>query len=153
MSQVWLQHMTWEEFKEQLERDRAQNNLGVKTVIFDPAYMSKTIVDDLGFGPLGHAEETESSHMWYRYPDSFRKDKVRDYVPPENHLCSVDPRFPEDTLCYIPTPLDRARESAAVSKGVSGGPSLSSPEKGRIYHEHLVKKLVEVINYLRDQKD
>jgi len=136
----------------QIACDRAQNTLGVRTVIFDPAYMSKTIVDDLGFGPLGHAEEIESSHMWYRYPESYRKDKVHDYVHSKDTLFSVDPRFPGDTLCYVPTSLERAKETAPVSKGVSGRPSLSSPEKGKIYHEHLVQKLVEVIEYLRDLK-
>ena len=52
----------------QIVAERAQRRLGVKVVIFDPAYMSKTISEKLDFGPVGHAEEIETSHMLYKYP-------------------------------------------------------------------------------------
>jgi len=47
----------------QIAAGRAQGKLGVKVVIFDPAYMQKEIANKLGFGAIGHAEESEGSEI------------------------------------------------------------------------------------------
>ena len=56
----------------QIVCERAKRELGVKAIIFDPAYMSKSIVKELGWGEIGHAEEIESSHIaaWGLCPES-----------------------------------------------------------------------------------
>jgi creatinine amidohydrolase len=53
----------------QIAGESLKRELGVKIIIFDPAYMSKEIVAGLGWGDVGHAEEIESSQMMYCYPD------------------------------------------------------------------------------------
>jgi creatinine amidohydrolase len=53
----------------QIAAERAKRELGIKVVIFDPAYMSKEFTGDMDWGEVGHAEEIEGSHMWYCYPD------------------------------------------------------------------------------------
>ncbi len=111
--------------------------------------MSKEIVDRLGFGPLGHAEEIESSHMWYCYPDLYHADRAMDYVPGLKTLYSVDPRYQGDTLCYVPSMVRDMEKAVEVAKGTTGSPSRASREKGKLYHEHLVERLVEVVNMLR----
>jgi len=133
----------------QIAAERAQRVLGVEVVIFDPGYMSKEIVGDLGFGPLGHAEEIETSHMYHRYPALCKPERARDFPPASAELYSVDPRYGLDTLCYVPSTAARLAEVAPLSKGVSGRPTLASAEKGRVYHEHLVGRLVTVINRLQ----
>jgi len=133
----------------QIAAERAQRLLGVETVIFDPAYMSKEIVDGLEFGPVGHADAVESSHMYARYPSLCKPDRARDFVPPQAELYSVDPHYAFDTLCYVPSTAAKLAEVAPVSKGVSGRPELASAEKGRIYHEHLVERLVTVIERMQ----
>lgn len=135
----------------QIACEKAKSLLGVEAVIFDPAYMSKEIVDRLGFGPLGHAEEIESSHMWYCYPDLYYADRAKDYVPQPHDLYSVDPRYQGDTLCYVPSTVRGMSKAVEVGKGTTGRPSMASKEKGKLYHEHLVDRLVQVVNQLRSR--
>lgn len=133
----------------QIACERAKRLLEVEAVIFDPAYMSKEIADRLGFGPLGHAEEIESSHMWYCHLDLYHEDRAKDYVPEPNDFHSVDPRYQRDTLCYVPSTAKDMAKSVEVAKGTTGSPTRASKEKGKIYHEHLVDRLVQVVNRLR----
>lgn len=130
----------------QIAGERARRLLNVRLVMFDPAYMSKEIVDKLGFGPVGHAEEIESSHMWYCHPELYHADRVLDFVPSPKSLYSVDPRYAGDTLCYVPSTVPDMMPSVQAAKGVTGSPSKASREKGKQYHEYLVSRLVEVIS-------
>ncbi len=136
----------------QLAAERAQNELDVKIEIFDPAYMSKEIVKELDFGPVGHADEIESSHMYYRYEELVQMDKAVDNPIIEKELYSVDPSYEKDTLCYVPTAIKTAREHLGEAGGITGEPTKSSKEKGKIYHDHLVKNLVKVIERLQEIK-
>lgn len=133
----------------QISAERAQRKLGVDVVIFDGAYMSKEIEDKLGFGPVTHAEEIEGSEMLYKYPNLVDISKAKDYLPEEKPLYHIDPRNPNDTLCYIPGKAETIKKIAEISGGSLGQPSLSSVEKGKKYHEHLVSRLVEVINQMK----
>jgi len=133
----------------QIAAERAQRKLGVKVVIFDPAYMSKEIVDKLGFGQVGHADEIEGSEMLYKYPNLADISKAKDYTPEEKSLYHVDPRNPNDTLCYVPSTEDSTKKIAEISGGSVGCPSLASAEKGKEYHDHLVFRLIEVIEQLK----
>jgi len=136
----------------QISAERAQRELGVKVALYDPAYMSKEIADRLGFGELGHAEEIETSHMLYIMPSLVRMEQARDYPSPEKRLYHVDPRIPEDTLCYVPSTAKDLEQIAGESGGASGRPTMATPEKGKQLHEHLVARLIEVIDELnRDQ--
>ena len=133
----------------QIAAERAQRELKVKVVILDPAYMSKEICDELEFGPLGHAEEIEISHMIYKYPNLVKVEKARDYIPQEKPLYHVDPRDPRDTLCYVPsTEEDMKALIEASGDSITGRPTLSSEEKGKKYHDHLVSRLIEVLEML-----
>jgi len=136
----------------QLAAEKAQRELGVEVVIFDPAYMSKDIVKELGFGPVGHGEEIESSHMLYRYEEFVQMDKAIDNPIKGTDLYSVDPGYPHDTLCYVPSSIDVARKHAKESGGVTGEPSKATKESGKVYHEHLIKNLVKVIKDLQGDK-
>jgi len=129
----------------QIAAERAQRQLKVRVVIFDPAYMSRDIVDELGFGPLGHAEEIESSHLWFCYPDLYRPDRAMDFVPDQDELYRIDPRATGDTLCYVPSTRESMQQSVDRAKGTSGCPTKASRDKGKVYHQHLVRRLIEVI--------
>ncbi len=133
----------------QIAAERAQRTLGVKVVLFDPAYMSKAIVRDLAFGPVGHSEEIETSHMLYMAPEMVHLDKAKDNPVPAHTLYSVDPASSGDTLCYVPSTLRDMQRSAEVAGGTTGTPSRSSTDKGERYHRHLVDNLVKVIEALR----
>lgn len=135
----------------QLTGERAKRNLAVRVVIFDPAYMSKEIVKDLGWGEMGHADEIESSHMLYCYPDLVRMDRVKDNRHMPFKLYHVDPGYVKDTLCYIPSSVEEQRRLAGENGGTIGEPGKSSKEGGMKYHLHLVERMIEVIKYLQGQ--
>jgi creatinine amidohydrolase len=134
----------------QIAAERAKRELGVKIVIFDPAYMSKEFKSDLGWGEVGHAEEIEGSHMWYCYPDLVKMERAKDNPHNHNTIYHVDPKYKGDTLCYVPSSPAEMKELAKKSGGTSGEPSKASQEGGKKYHEHLVKKMVDVIEYLQE---
>lgn len=135
----------------QMVGERAKRELGVKYVIFDPAFMSKSIARRAGWGAVGHAEEIESSHMWHCYPDLVKMDRAVDNPHPDRPLYSVDPGFSGDTLCYVPSSEEEMAPSVAAAGGTTGEPSKASAEGGRIYHEHLVERLVQAIGILRGE--
>jgi creatinine amidohydrolase len=132
----------------QIGAEKAQRELHVTVVIYDPAYMSKEIADDMGFGEVGHAEEIETSHMLHVMPRLVRMERAKDYGSPARKLYHVDPRSPKDTLCYVPGTASHLRQKTEESGGTSGRPTLATPEKGKRLHEHLLERLVEVINEL-----
>lgn len=135
----------------QIAAERAQRELKVKVVIFDPAYMSKEIADKLNFGPIGHAEEIEISHMLYKYPQLINLSNAKDYVPKEKPLYHVDPRDLRDTLCYVPSTEEDMKTLIKLSgDSIVGRPTLASVEKGEKYHKYLVSRLIEVLNMLKE---
>jgi creatinine amidohydrolase len=134
----------------QIAAERAQRELGIKAVIFDPAYMSKEFTQNLGWGEVGHAEEIETSHLWYKYPELVKMDKAQDN--PHNHrrIYHVDPKYAGDTLSYVPSSPSEMELLAEKSGGTAGEPSKASREGGKKYHEHLVQRMVEVITMLQE---
>lgn len=133
----------------QMAAEKMQRELDIVVQIFDPAYMSKEISSTLGFGDVGHAEEAETSHMMYRYPDMVHIELAMDNPIQSSHLYSVDPAFKKDTLCYVPSSYKHAKENAEIAGGTTGEPTKSDAEKGKLYHEHLAGRLVEVIEALK----
>jgi len=133
----------------QIAAQKAQEKLGIKTVIFDPAYMSKEIADQLEFGPVGHAEESEGSHMLYIHPELSDLSKATDYSPEGKNLYHINPRYTGDTLNYIPNTVEDTQKIARISGGTVGKATQSDKEKGKQYHNYLVKRLIEVLNNLK----
>lgn len=134
----------------QIAAERIQRTKGVKVVLFDPAYMSKEIAGELGFGSIGHGEEIEISHMCHCHPDLIRLDEATDNPHEETPLYHLDPQDPRDTLCYVPATRDGLQKVFdRTGDTITGHPNRSSAEKGKRYHEHLVGRLVEVLDRLK----
>lgn len=129
----------------QIAGEKAKRNLGVNVVIFDPAYMSKSITNSLGWGAVGHAEEIETSHILYRYPERVKLERAIDNPHSSKELYSVDPSFDGDTLCYVPSSEAEMKKYTLAAGGTAGEPSKASAEGGKKYHDHLVRRLVQVI--------
>ncbi len=132
----------------QITAERAQRLLGARIVIFDPAYMSKEIASELEFGPIGHAEEIETSQMLYKYPELVHLEDALDNPIIPQELYSVDPKYRGDTLCYVPSTRSHMLDSVNKAGGTTGEPTKASSEKGEAYHHHLVSNLVRVIEQL-----
>lgn len=134
----------------QIAAERAQRELKVNVVIFDPAYMSKEIVRQLDFGPIGHAEEIEISHLLYRHPDLVRLKQAKDHPHQDRPLYHIDPNDDRDTLCYVPsTKEDLEVIFQKTGDTVGGRPTRASAQKGKAYHDHLVRRLLDVLDQLK----
>ncbi len=133
----------------QIVGERAKRELGARVVIFDPAYMSKEFAASEGWGEIGHAEEIEGSHMWHCYPDLVKMDRAEDNPHRHPPLYHVDPAYPGDTLCYVPSTVGEMQAAVDAAGGTTGEPSKASPEGGARYHRHLVDRLVAVIGRLQ----
>ena len=133
----------------QMTAERVKNNLGVKVVIFDPAHMSKEFKSGLDWGPVGHAEEIEGSHMWHCYPHLVKMDRAVDNPHRTHKLYNIDPHHSGDTLCYVPSSRTEMQAVADKAGGTVGRPSRSDHEAGKRYHNHLVDRLVAVIEDLQ----
>ena len=129
----------------QLAAQRAQDELKVQVAIYDPGYMEKEIADELGFGPLGHAEELETSQLLYLFPEMVDLTQAVDSPSHARTLYQVDPRYPGDTLCYVPSTLEQMQAIAEQRGGSTGQPSKSDASSGARLHQHLVDRLVQVI--------
>lgn len=132
----------------QLAAQQAQSELDVSVSIFDPAYMQKEIAGELGFGPLGHADELETSQMMHLHPALIDLSQAIDSKKHDRPLYQVDPRFAEDTLCYVPSTLQQMQAIAAETGGATGKPTRSNVEAGQRLHEHLVNRLLQVIEHI-----
>lgn len=133
----------------QIASQKIQEKYDVEIKLFDPAYMSKDFCKEHNIGPVGHADEIESSHLMYLHEDLVDLSLAVDNPVEPVDLYSVDPAYAHDTLCYIPTPLRKAKKEAAESNGVTGTPSKSTKEMGANYHRHLMNHLVKVIEKLQ----
>jgi len=136
----------------QIAGEYLKRELGVKVIIFDPAYMSKEIVRSLGWGEVGHGDEIESSQMWYCYPELVKMERVKDNKQEHQPLYHVDPRYSGDTLCYVPSSPDELGVSVHEAGGTTGEPSKANLDGGKLYHEHLVGRLVSVIEKLQTEE-
>ncbi len=135
----------------QIAAERAQRELKVQVALFDPAWMSKEFS---GFSdPIGHGEEIEISHMLHCFPHLIDLQQAEDNAAGERELYHVDPADRRDSLCYVPATVEDM-EKIAVTSGdtITGRPSLATAEKGRAYHEHLVKRLMQVLEQMRQEK-
>ena len=135
----------------QIAAERAKRVLGLKAVIFDPAYMSKEFAAGNDWGEVGHAEEIEGSHMWHCYPNLVDMDKAVDNPHKHHPLYHVDPAYTGDTLCYVPSSPAEMGPAVTNGKGGAGVPGKSDKEMGKAYHRHLVNRLVQVIAMLKGE--
>jgi creatinine amidohydrolase len=129
----------------QIAAEQAQRELGVRVAIFDPAYMQKEIVAELGFGRVGHAEEIETSQLMHLLPHLVHLELAVDSDPHQRPLYEVDPIYTGDTLCYVPSTLAQMEQVVCATGGSTGQPTRSEAALGQRLHEHLIKRLVEVI--------
>ncbi len=136
----------------QIAAERAQRLSKIRVVLFDLAHMSKEISPELGFGPIGHGEEIEISHMLHRHPDLVDLTKAKDHPHQYKPLYHLDPHDPRDSLCYVPaTREDMQAVYDQTGDTITGSPSRASAEKGKAYHRHLVDRLKEVLAMLAEK--
>lgn len=119
--------------------------------LVDPMYLAKGIAH-IKERLEHHAGELEVSHVWYKYPSLIKKEKLtREHVDLEPIL---SPFFHKDLLGGGGDSIEifwNSREQKAFAPdGSFSDSSKASPEKGKLYHDYMIKNLVALIQWLRE---
>ena len=124
---------------------------GVLMALVDPMYLAKGIAH-IKEAVEHHAGELEISHVWYKYPHLVKPEKLT------SKQIDLEPIFSpfvhKDLLGKGGDSIDvfwNSREQKIFTPSGSFSDSTkASPEKGRQYHEYMVKNLVKFIHWLRE---
>ncbi len=122
----------------------------VLLALADPMYLAKGVAH-IKEAVEHHAGELEISHVWYKYPHLIKKEKLtKEQVNLEPIL---SPFVHKDLLGKGGDSIDVFWNSREQKKFTPSGSfsdsSKASPEKGKEYHEYMVKNLVRFIEWLR----
>lgn len=97
-----------------------------------------------------HAEEIETSHIMYKFPELVRSDKIIREIPPFETKFSpffmLDPYRPVEKIDIA---FNSKEEAELTKSGVMGDPTKASPDKGKKYHEYMVNQMIKFIEWLR----
>lgn len=118
--------------------------------LVDPMYLAKGIAH-IKDSEEHHAGELEISHVWYKHPHLIKPDKLT------SEPIALEPIFSpyvhKDLLGGGGDSIEifwNSREQKSFTpSGSFSDSSKASPDKGRKYHEYMVKNLVKFIGWLR----
>jgi creatinine amidohydrolase len=101
-----------------------------------------------------HGGQLEISQVWYKHPNLIRQEKLSDTLL--DHQAVFSKFFQIDLFGggqdLIDIPWSSAEERAFAPTGQFSPNTGASPEMGRQYHEYMVDRLVEFIDWLRAYK-
>ncbi len=103
-----------------------------------------------------HAGELEISEVWYKYPHLIKADKLTEEAPDLRQLFS--PFFQDDLFGgggndIIDIPWTSREERDFAPSGSLSASSKASPQKGQRYHDYMVERIVEFIQWRRQHRD
>jgi creatinine amidohydrolase len=136
----------------QIAASRIRNETGAYVTLADPFYIGDTMSREIRESPpggIGHAEELETSHMMYIFPELVNIKKAVKNLPKKKKFHVADP-YVEADRTLTPSTLESFRRATEPS-GVTGDPTLSTLEKGKRLHKALVDNLVELIKMARKE--
>lgn len=131
---------------------RLRNKTGAFLPIVDPFYFNYEKGKELRKsepGGIGHAEELESSHMFYIHPDLCSPEKVNKNIPENHRFLQHDPFIEGDRILNA-SDVHTYRE-ATKNIGLVGDATHASEVTGKEYHETFLENLVELINYCEEE--
>jgi creatinine amidohydrolase len=132
---------------------KIRNSTGAFVGIVDPFFFGETIGREIRTsepGGVGHADELETSHMMYLFPELVDPTKAVKTILPQGHFLYTDPYVEGDRLIVPSEYASNLKASKGI--GVLSDPTVSSAEKGRMYHERLVRDLVSAIAIVEEME-
>lgn len=127
---------------------RLRNKTGAFLPIVDPFYFNAQAGMELRAsapGGIGHAEELESSHMFYLYPELCEPSQVATNIPEKHRFLEHDP-FVEGDRILTASDVATYREGTN-GIGLMGDAAPASKNIGEKYHKKFLDNLVELIHY------
>ncbi len=135
----------------QMAAFKIKNEVKAKVYIVDPSYIAREAIRELGFGPISHGDEQETSHMLYLKEELVNLKRAKDKVEKLKKFFVVDPGLLGDTVIYIPSSPEEHFQKYRDSGGTGGAPSKATLEKGRELHEKIVGNIVELIKEIKEE--
>lgn len=118
--------------------------------LVDPMYLAKGVAD-IKENVEHHAGELEISQVWYKYPKTIKHDKLTESRVDLKEILS--PFAKEDLLGHngdtIEVFWNSYEQKHFAPNGSLSNSSKASPEKGKKYHEYIVNRLAEFIEWLK----
>lgn len=130
---------------------RLRNKTGAFIPIVDPFYFNYEAGKQLRKsepGGIGHAEELESSHMFYLYPELCSPENVEKNIPDGHQFTIFDP-FIEGDRVLISSDVETYKDQTKQI-GIMGDSTDASKETGQYYHEQIVENMIELIRYCEE---
>ncbi|WP_051189188.1 creatininase family protein [Halalkalibacillus halophilus] len=127
---------------------RLRNKTAAFLAIADPFYINHEKGKELNEvepGGIGHAEELETSQMYYLLPDLCDASKSSKNIPASHRLLKHDPLVEGDhfiTASDVSTYKEKTKGT-----GMMGDSTKANASKGEKYHESLVDNIAEFIDY------
>jgi len=122
--------------------------------VADPMKIAKGIATKIKEAPEHHVGELEVSHIWYKYPNLIRKGELTKRGV--NFAKIFSPYSQYDlfgkTGEVIDIPWNSYEQKSFAPDGSFSNSSKASREKGKQYHEYMVKVLVDFIKWLKNYK-
>lgn len=122
--------------------------------VADPMKIAKGIALKIKDNVEHHVGELEVSHIWYKYPHLIKKNKL---TKKGINFEKIFSEYSQYDLFgksgeVIDIPWNSYEQKAFAPDGSLSNSSKASPEKGKEYHDYMVKVLVDFIGWLRKYK-
>jgi creatinine amidohydrolase len=119
--------------------------------VIDPMKMARGIAPHIKETPEHHSGELEISHVWYRWPELIRSDRLTHELVPFDEVFG---EFSHNDLLAgggdtIDMPWTSSEQRAFTPTGSFTPSAKASPEKGKRYHDYQVDIIVRYITWLR----
>lgn len=131
---------------------RLINKTGAFIAIADPFYINEIKgreLSEVGPGGIGHAEELETSQMYFLYPELCDASKATKNIPENHRFLQHDPYAGGDRMLSASNVKTYKENTKNI--GIMGDATLATKEKGKEYHEALINNLSEFITYAEDE--
>src|SRR5699024_7776848 len=131
---------------------RVRNQTGAFISIDDTFYINYVKVKEISEvapGGIGHAEELETSVMYYKHELLCSPENAVKNIPEEKHkFLQHDPHVLTDKILTASDVGDYKETTKGI--GVMGDASTASAEKGKAYQEQLVQNIVDFVKHLEN---
>ncbi|MBI3342416.1 creatininase family protein [Candidatus Curtissbacteria bacterium] len=122
--------------------------------IIDPWKIAKKISKEIKSTNEHHAGELEISHVWYKYPNLIKKDKLTKGKVSFEKIFS---RYSNDDLFgpsgeIIDIPWNSYEQKLFAPDGSFSASINASPQKGKKYHDYMVNIIFDFIKWLKKYK-
>ena len=125
----------------------------VLVAVADPMYMARGIARKIKEANEHHAGELEVSQVYYKFPHTIKPGKFSDA---HCDFAGVFGPYGNSDLFggggdYIDQPWTSSEQRAMAPTGQFSSNVAASQEKGKQYHEYMVDRLVEFLNWWKEQ--